>query len=278
VRLFYRRGTSGVFLQYNGTFTASPITFLSTLTGGDGLYSFYTIGTDGAMNEETAPATPDAQIEILGNGPAAPRVAEEPAYHRGTGNTIWFAPPGGAEACLLEWGTDPAFAGGTRTSGWLARSQSNYNVRDLADGQTHYYRVRARNEAGIEGPWSVVVSSTPDASPPESQVVALDSVTRTSTFTIQVVETDAVSGVKETQLYYRRGNSGPFTLWPDVFTSGTLLFDVSAADGAGLYQFYSMAEDNVGNLEGLPSTWDAQTLVDLRPPDETRATRWMIYR
>lgn len=278
VQLFYRRGATGAFAQYGGDHTASLIVFNSALTGGDGHYGFYTIGTDRASNVESEPAAADAQVEMLGNGPAAPRIASEPTYVPGTVNTIWFAPPEGATACYLEWATCASFCSVLGESGWLPAPQSNYTVRNLLDRRTYFYRVKARNEALIAGPWSRIVSATQDASPPASYVVALPSLTVTTTFTIRCSEIDALSGVKETHLYYRLGDTGPYTLWPEAFTTGTVVFDASLAGGDGLYQFYSIAEDVAGNVEETPPTCDAQTVVNTGPPGPTRVRRWVLYR
>jgi hypothetical protein len=70
VELYYRLGSTGSFSKYattgnpSGHWTSSPITFDSTLTGGDGLYQYYTIATDKYANVETAPGTPDASITV----------------------------------------------------------------------------------------------------------------------------------------------------------------------------------------------------------------------
>jgi hypothetical protein len=62
VELWYRyrgvAGTGGAWTQYNGQFTASPISF--TPPSGSGRYDFYTIAVDNAGNREEPPAVPDA--------------------------------------------------------------------------------------------------------------------------------------------------------------------------------------------------------------------------
>jgi hypothetical protein len=63
VRLFYRRG-GGSWTQYGGNYTASPISFDSSTTGGDGFYEFYTIGFDNVSNQEAAPGSPDASTTV----------------------------------------------------------------------------------------------------------------------------------------------------------------------------------------------------------------------
>lgn len=70
VELYYRLGPSGSFTKYvtsgnpTGHWTTSPILFDTTLTGGDGLYQFYTRATDVFGNVEPAPGSPDASTIV----------------------------------------------------------------------------------------------------------------------------------------------------------------------------------------------------------------------
>jgi predicted outer membrane repeat protein len=54
VELWYRKD-GGTWIKYGSNFTASPITFQSSTTGGDGFYEFYTVATDNAGNKESSP-------------------------------------------------------------------------------------------------------------------------------------------------------------------------------------------------------------------------------
>lgn len=60
VQLFYQRDGGG-YTSY-GTFTASPISFDTSSTGGDGTYDFYTIATDNANNVESKIATAETSV------------------------------------------------------------------------------------------------------------------------------------------------------------------------------------------------------------------------
>ncbi|MBN1515383.1 right-handed parallel beta-helix repeat-containing protein [Candidatus Sumerlaeota bacterium] len=63
VRLYYRKD-GGDWMQYDGDYTASPISFNSSSTGGDGNYEFYTQATDNAGNVEPAPTIADADTMV----------------------------------------------------------------------------------------------------------------------------------------------------------------------------------------------------------------------
>jgi hypothetical protein len=205
--------------------------------------------------------------------PGTPVVAPVPPYHRGTANTISFTPPPDGVACYLQWATDPNFQNVAGASDWT--TQTNSTATGLTDGQTYYYRVRARNDL-VEGPWSNVVSATADASPPESRVLPLPMITYSSTFTLACEATDAASGVKDVSLFYRYKAVGPWREWPTTFTTGTVLFDARRAGGDALYVFRSAGEDRVGNVEPLSAAADAHTYVD--SVHWTNSRRWSLYR
>ncbi|MBN1518220.1 right-handed parallel beta-helix repeat-containing protein [Candidatus Sumerlaeota bacterium] len=65
VRLYYHK-EGGEWTQYGGNYTASPISFNSSSTGGDGNYEFYTRGMDNAGNFESAPAEADVHTFVAG--------------------------------------------------------------------------------------------------------------------------------------------------------------------------------------------------------------------
>jgi hypothetical protein len=122
------------------------------------------------------------------------------------------------------------------------------------------------------------VDSCQDAQAPKSCVLPLDPLILGSTFTLRCEATDTASGVKEVRLYFRFGQTGPYRQWASVFTSETLIFDVRQAVGGGPYQFYSIAKDNVNNMETAPATPDAQTVFDTTPPHPTVVRHWILYR
>ncbi|MCX8038933.1 MAG: hypothetical protein N3D11_18185, partial [Candidatus Sumerlaeia bacterium] len=65
---------------------------------------------------------------------------------------------------------------------------------------------------------------------------------------------------------------------PQPFESNALLFNVHAAEGYGLYQFYSYARDHADHVEAAPLSADAQTTVTARSTGSTSSLRWPAYR
>lgn len=258
VRLYYRKGTTGQFVLYQGTFT-STIQFDSQLAGGDGEYYFYTVGTDHLGNEEAAPLLPDAWTTVKTTPPTDPVLAAEPQYTPGTTNTLTWLPPAGATESFLQWSTNLGWTVISGNSGWI--SGTEHTATGLTNLQFYYYRVKSRGPSLPETAWSNWVKSTQDASPPNSEVLGLPPTIMEPTFDIQCLSGDSPSGVRAVRLFYRHDETGGFVEWPVAFTSGTLAFASEFAAGSGRYEFYSVAEDYAGNVEAPPAEPDAETIV-----------------
>ena len=133
----------------------------------------------------------------------------------------------------------------------------------LADGR-YSWKARARDGVGNVGPFSTVYTFTLDTVPPTSSAGSLSPFQTSPTFEVPYTASDpsSGSGVASVQLWYRVGTSGPYVLY-GTFTSAPISF---AAASQGIYQFYTMATDNAGNVESAPSSPDAQTLVEIDRP------------
>ncbi|MCK4510270.1 hypothetical protein KAW64_00940, partial [bacterium] len=88
VELYYQRNGSG-YVQYGSTFTVSPIAFVAP---GEGIYEFYTIGTDNVDNIEDAPTAADCTTEIDLTPPPSPvDLVALPGHN--TISLSWTVPP-----------------------------------------------------------------------------------------------------------------------------------------------------------------------------------------
>jgi hypothetical protein len=107
--------------------------------------------------------------------------------------------------------------------------------------------------------------NTIDAGAPTSHVESLPATTRTPSFTVSWSGQDdpGGSGVASYDIFVS-DNNGPFT----VFQSGTTQTSATFIGVSGhTYAFYSIATDNVGNVEAPHATADTQTrLVTNQPP------------
>ncbi len=100
---------------------------------------------------------------------------------------------------------------------------------------------------------------TIDAAAPSSQVTALPANVATRRFDVTWSGTDLGSGVASYHVYVS-DNGGPYLLWLSHTTDTTASY--LGAPGH-TYAFYTVAHDNVGNVEAKPVTGDAQTTVPL---------------
>jgi hypothetical protein len=237
-----------------GSFTSSPISFTAA---GEGFYEFYTVATDNLGHVEDPPASADASTEVDTSVPTDPVLDAEPPFTAGTENTVSWGAVGLRDApvsYLAERAGDPDFETDLDDSGWI--SETSYEFTGLGDGQLYYYRVMARDAALNESGWSNVEFSTQDASPPITRVDPLPAFHDTLTFDVPYTANDLVSGVESVELFFQVDEGG-YTSY-GTYTSSPISF---TAAGDGFYEFYTIGTDNVGNVEAVPDTADAFTVV-----------------
>lgn len=108
--------------------------------------------------------------------------------------------------------------------------------------------------------WANVI----DALPPVSTVNALPATTDSTHFVVSITGNDDAngSGVKLFSLY-SSVNSGSFTRYADVAPDSTLVFTGIPGNN---YRFFSIATDNVGNVEGMKNNPEATVQINLYRP------------
>jgi len=204
-----------------------------------------------------------------------PTLLPEPAFTRGTSNTVSWSDFPQATGVEIEWSRD-AFATVAGRTGWIAQSLHQRTISGLAGGQTYGYRMRGRNVAFGYSPLSGIVSSTQDSSPPHSTITLLPPITRTSSVMLRLSGDDGPngSGIQSADLFWRRGSAGPFVGLARFNTlPQSYSFAFSGRGGPGQYEFLVRATDRVGNVE-LKSPADTRTTVDW---GKTAARRWFLY-
>jgi hypothetical protein len=134
------------------------------------------------------------------------------------------------------------------------------------DGHTYgFYSVATEIDGDTQTPPIAAQSTTlVDGTPPSSSVAALSNFNAAS-FTVSWSGQDSSSGagVASFSIYYS-DNGGPFTLWQSATSQKSAVF--SGLDGHS-YGFYSVATDNVGNIQSTPGAAQALTKVDSTPPN-----------
>jgi hypothetical protein len=138
-------------------------------------------------------------------------------------------------------------------------------AKPLADGN-HDVTITAVDMAGNPLVEPVTSSLLIDTLAPTSQVNPLPSIEPSTSFTVgwSGIDDAGGSGVSGYDIHVS-DNGGAYALWLDNTTDISATF--TGQDGHA-YAFYSVATDNVGHQEELPTTPDAQTTVsvpNLRP-------------
>src|SRR5262249_49363738 len=99
---------------------------------------------------------------------------------------------------------------------------------------------------------------TIDSGPPTSTVAALPATSPTS-FTVSWSGTDEAGGSGiATYAIYDSDNGGPYQLFQSSATAGSATF---TGQNGHTYRFYSVATDNVGNVQATPTQAQATTFV-----------------
>jgi len=98
--------------------------------------------------------------------------------------------------------------------------------------------------------------NTVDVNDPTSKVGALPA-NSTSEFTVSWSGTDTGSGIANYDVFVSL-NGGAFTLWQDNITTTSAIYK---GEVGKTYSFYSIAQDNVGNLQAIPAAGQATTTV-----------------
>ncbi len=150
-------------------------------------------------------------------------------------------------------------------SGWI--SALSFPFTGLTDGVLYGYWVQARDALGNVSVDSAPVESTQDASAPESMIIAPPSGFITVVpVDIDFTSSDATSGVALVRLYYQY-NGGAYVQYGDGFTASPIAFTPPLGDG--LYNFYTIAIDAVGNVEAAPLEEDIWLNIDTEGPTGT---------
>ncbi|MBE9147549.1 hypothetical protein IQ257_03270, partial [Coleofasciculus sp. LEGE 07092] len=118
------------------------------------------------------------------------------------------------------------------------------------------------NPAPKEGPWI----NTIDADAPSSTVNLLPATTTSEEFLVTWSGTDNGSGIAGYTVYVSK-NGEPFTPWLEntPLTEATYMGEIG-----NTYEFYSVALDNTGNEQNIPTA--AQTIITLEEPPVVQET------
>ena len=214
-------------------------------------------------------------------------------------STVWLR-SGGATACQNSGGADrpDADANGLLPSGTGAFLQyppgtagSAWNLQASYDGTC------AAPTSANQGPWTVKLTRDAthfvtlpafsiDATSPVSSATSIATASTTG-LTVSYTASDTgsgASGVATVDLYAKAPGAGAYVkVATDSAPGGSGSISFIAAQGDGIYSFYTVATDKAGNVEAPPSVPDSTTTVDTTPPASqasspafATATAWTV--
>ena len=248
--------------------TGGSGSFDFTPADGDGNYEFYTTATDNAGNAEAPPATADTATlcdtaapqssctspEYANSSPIAVDFTASDAMS-GVGEVVlWFNfdGEGWADSGLSETGGSGSF---------------DFAPAD-GDGTYEFYTIATDNAGNAEAPPASADTATLyDTAAPQSSCTSPE-YANSSPIAVDFTASDPMSGVGEVALWFNFDDEG----WTDSGlsqTGGSGSFDFTPADGDGMYEFYTTAADNAGNVEAAPGAADDSTVYDTVAPQSS---------
>jgi hypothetical protein len=286
VTLFYRFSSNNVsWGGWNsaGVDTASPWSWSFAFSNGTGYYQFYSVAKDNATNAEAAPGVADTWCGY-DNFASTSSVNTISPYWNTTITIITTTANDGLSGVknvtlFYRFSSNNVSWGGWNSAGVDTESPWSYGF-SFSNGSGYYqfYSITIDNAMNHE-----VAPGSPDAwcgyenQGPSSSINAISGYWKiTSPLIITASASDTgPSGLKNVTLYYcyRATNSSSwgsnisFGVDIDPWTSSSWSF--SFPNGAGHYQFYSIAKDNATNTETVPGSADVWCGFDNEAPSSS---------
>ncbi|MCD6327532.1 S8 family serine peptidase [bacterium] len=242
--------------------------FSFTAPSGDGTYSFYTIAVDLAGNQEPPPPSPDC--EVASETVAPQSTCSAPRISRQSDIAIDFTASdaqSGIQTVHLWYKLNQ----GSWTDTWLAEAGDagafDYHVL-TGDGRYYFYTIATDLAGNVEGPPGNPDTLTiVDTTRPESTCTAPAGVSA-PLIPVSFIASDAGTSISQTTLFWRF-EDGAFQDSGLVEAGLAGQFDFTTASGEGHYFFYTISEDQAGNVEEAPSGFDSETHLDTLAPSSS---------
>jgi hypothetical protein len=269
-------GQSGYAKVASDTSGSSSGSFSYTAGAGDGTYSFYTVATDKAGNVQATPASANATTLLDTVAPSSK--ASAPAYSSSASLTISYTSSdtsggsGLAEVDLYAQGpgqsiyTKVASDTSGSTSGSFAYTAAS------GDGTYSFYTVATDKAGNVQAaPSSPNATTQLDTVAPSSSASAPASAS-SAPIAVSYTAADNIggSGLAEVDLYAQGPGQSAYTkVVSDTSGSASGSFSYAPSAGGGTYNFYTIATDKAGNVQGAPASPNASTNY---APDNTSPT------
>ncbi|MCD6327622.1 PQQ-binding-like beta-propeller repeat protein [bacterium] len=260
------------------------VTFSFDATYGQGQYDFFIVATDEMNNQQDYENAQNFMISVFYDVITPESAASCADYTRILPIVVNYTASDDATGvdtirCYLKYKSDVSWTEITPDINIApaARALSSsfaYNPNPAqwqSEGIYRFY-TRARDVAGNWEP-APQDETDPDCaivydiSDPNSVCIAAD-VFSQGDIPVSFLGSDNVAGLAEVRLFYSF-NDGDYIRSTYVSDADAGVFQFTAANGDGVYRFYTIAVDNCGNIEVPPKTYDALSNCDTQPPDSS---------
>jgi len=224
--------------------TGSALTALRGNIAGDGSHVYFGFYGNSASGEYIRfdPSVSYLRLEHDASPPNTPRLNALSTYNGGTRvrltwSTTTDAPSGGnvgMHAQGYEIGIfDYPSHSPVRTTGWFDGTQGNRYLYNFADGQTYYFKLRARDASGFVSAWSYEAWTTIDNSAPSIPIMKQEPMYTSGTTNVieWTASTDAGIGVSSYRV--QRASDPDFGSALTVTTPSTSYSFSSLSTGPG---------------------------------------------
>ncbi|MBN1592443.1 MAG: right-handed parallel beta-helix repeat-containing protein [Candidatus Coatesbacteria bacterium] len=138
------------------------------------------------------------------------------------------------------------------------------------NGNYAFYTIATDHAGNVEEPPGTSDCTTLYDDTPPSSSVSSGGYSNSTPFIIEFTASDAVSGVKTTTLWFSF-EDGTWTDSGLTSDEEAGAFNFDAADGEGEYAFYTICEDENGNVEDAPATADGIFVFETNKPESSCA-------
>ncbi len=250
----------GAFQSLVTDTTATSMTF----TGVDGFtYSFYSIATDNAGNVQPTPTSAEATTRIDSAAPTS-SVAALGLYSPGSFTVSWSGADNTGGSGINNYSVFFSDNGGPFQP-LETDTTSTSTTFTGQNGHTYgFYSIATDNIGNVQPTTNAAqVNTTVDTVTPTSSLTALTAFSP-GRFTVYWSGSDNTGGAGlASYSVFVSDNGGAFV---PLLTNTTATFTSFAGVSGHSYGFYSVATDNVGNVQPTPSSAQATTTVDAIAP------------
>jgi hypothetical protein len=248
------RDNKGPFTRWQTATTATQATFI----GQDGhTYGFYSVATDNAGNREAVPPAAQATIQVDLDAPTSTIKPLLPSFSPGSFTLKWSGGDNRGGSGIASYSVYVSDNNGPFQP-FLSDTTQTQATFTGEDGHTYGFYSITKDKAGNVQPTpsAAQTATEVDATAPTSSVTA-PFASAAANFTVRWDGSDAISGIANYSVYVSI-DGGAFTLWRNHVKATQAVY---AGALGHRYGFYSVATDNVGNVELSPASAQATVAV-----------------